>query len=93
VRPLVAAQIAVGAHWVGHIFGQTIYLDTLISSGVAFGIVLGLGLYLRTRITSGVPGRFQTMIEVVWTTVDDYITRMLGAFARWVVPLVTGLLF
>ena len=93
MRPIVATQIAVGAHWVGHIFGQTIYLDTLISSGVAFGIVLGLGLYLRSKITSGVPGRFQTMIEVVWTTVDDYITRMIGPFARWVVPLVTVLFF
>ena len=93
MRPMVLTQIQVGQHWVGYIFGEQIYLDTLISSGVAFCIVLGMGLYLRRQVTSGVPGKFQTMIELVWTTVDDYVTRMIGPFARWVVPLVTVLFF
>ncbi|MGA9775175.1 MAG: F0F1 ATP synthase subunit A [Candidatus Dormiibacterota bacterium] len=93
MRPEVLAQIQVGQHWVGSLFGEQIYLDTLISSAVAFCIVLGMGMYLRSRITSGVPGRFQTMIEMVWTTVDDYVNRMVGPFARWVVPLVVVLFF
>ena len=93
MRPMVMTQIAVGNHWIGHIFGQTIYLDTLISSGVAFMVVLVAAFYLRSKLTSGVPGRFQAAIEMVWTTVDDYINRMIGPFARWVVPLVTVLFF
>jgi F-type H+-transporting ATPase subunit a len=90
---MVLTQIQVGNHWTAHIAGQTIYLDTVVSTVVAFCIVLGAGLYLRSRITSGVPGRFQVMIELVWTTIDDYVQRMIGSFASWVVPLVMVLFF
>jgi F-type H+-transporting ATPase subunit a len=90
---MVLSQIAVGQHWAGHIFGQTIYLDTILSSLVAFAIVLAAGLYLRHVVTAGVPGRFQALIEMVWETVDDYVNRMIGPFARWAVPLATVLFF
>jgi F-type H+-transporting ATPase subunit a len=90
---VLAAQIQVGVHWSAHVLGQTIYLDTVVSSLVAFAIVLGAALYLRSRITSGVPGRFQVMVELAWTTIDDYVERMIGSFARWVVPLVMVLFF
>ncbi len=87
------AQIEVGQHWTVHIFGLALYLDTLLSSLVAFCIVLGAGLYLRHVVTSGVPGRFQALIEMVWETVDDYVARMIGPFATWAVPLCTVLFF
>jgi F-type H+-transporting ATPase subunit a len=90
---MVLAQIEVGNHWTAHIFGMALYLDTLVSSLVAFAIVLGAGLYLRHVVTSGVPGRFQALIEMVWETVDDYVTRMIGPFAKWAVPLCTVLFF
>jgi F-type H+-transporting ATPase subunit a len=90
---MVLSQIAVGQHWTGHVFGQTIYLDTILSSLVAFAIVLVAGLYLRHVVTAGVPGRFQALIEMVWETVDDYVNRMIGPFARWAVPLATVLFF
>lgn len=93
MRPMVLAQIEVGNHWTAHIFGMALYLDTLVSSLVAFAIVLGAGLYLRHVVTSGVPGRFQALIEMVWETVDDYVTRMIGPFAKWAVPLCTVLFF
>jgi F-type H+-transporting ATPase subunit a len=44
-------------------------------------------------VTAGVPGRFQALIEMVWETVDDYVNRMIGPFARWAVPLATVLFF
>jgi len=93
MRPMVLSQIEVGNHWTAHIFGMSLYLDTVLSSLVAFAIVLGAGLYLRHVVTSGVPGRFQALIEMVWETVDDYVTRMIGPFAKWAVPLCTVLFF
>lgn len=93
MRPMVLAQISVGQHWTVHLLGMALYLDTVVSSLVAFAIVLAAGVYLRLRTTSGVPGRFQAMIEMVWETVDDYVARMVGPFARWAVPLCTVLFF
>lgn len=93
MRPMVMAQIEVGQHWTVHIFGMALYLDTLVSSLVAFSIVLGAALYLRHVVTAGVPGRFQALIEMVWETVDDYVARMIGPFAKWAVPLCTVLFF
>ena len=87
------AQIEVGQHWTVHVFGMALYLDTLVSSLVAFSIVLGAALYLRHVVTAGVPGRFQALIEMVWETVDDYVARMIGPFAKWAVPLCTVLFF
>jgi F-type H+-transporting ATPase subunit a len=93
MTPMVMAQIEVGNHWTVHVFGMALYLDTVVSSVVAFSIVLGAGLYLRHVVTEGVPGRFQALIEMVWETVDDYVTRMIGPFAKWAVPLCTVLFF
>jgi F-type H+-transporting ATPase subunit a len=93
VRPLVLSQIEVGNHWTTHILGMSLYLDSVVSSLVAFSIVLGAGLYLRHVTTAGVPGRFQAFIEMVWQTVDDYVMRMIGPFASWAVPLCTVLFF
>ena len=87
------AQIEVGQHWTVHVLGMALYLDTLVSSLVAFSIVLGAALYLRHVVTAGVPGRFQALIEMVWETVDDYVARMIGPFAKWAVPLCTVLFF
>ena len=93
MRPLVLSQIEVGNHWTTHILGMSLYLDSVVSSLVAFSIVLGAGLYLRHVTTAGVPGRFQAFIEMVWQTVDDYVMRMIGPFASWAVPLCTVLFF
>ncbi len=93
MSPLVGAAVAVGQHWVVKPGGVTIFLDTVISTVVAFCLVLAAGFYLRFRVTSGVPSRFQALVETVWVTVDDYVQRMLGKSARWVVPLCTTLFF
>jgi F-type H+-transporting ATPase subunit a len=90
---VLLTQIDVSSHWTIHVLGQSIFLDTVISSLVAFAIVLAAALYLRIRLTAGIPGRFQLLIELIWETVDDYVTRMIGPFARWVVPLCTVLFF
>jgi F-type H+-transporting ATPase subunit a len=90
---MVLAQITVGQHWTAHVLGQAVYLDTVLSTLVAFVVVLAAGFYLRHQVTAGVPGRFQALIEMVWETVDDYVHRMIGSYARWAVPLCTVLFF
>ena len=87
------AGISVGQHWTVQVLGQPIYLDTVVSTLVAGLAVLGAGLYLRHAATSGVPGKFQTLIELVWQAVDEYVGAMVGPFARWLTPLVTTLFF
>ncbi len=89
----ILATIQVGQHVVVRPFGLTINLDTVISTLVAVAVVLGVGFWLRARVTEGVPGKLQTAIEMVWSTIDDYVAEMIGPFARWVVPLVTTLFF
>jgi len=89
----ILATVQVGQHVVVHPFGLAINLDTVISTLVAVAVVLGVGFWLRSRVTDGVPGKLQTAIEMVWSTIDDYVAEMIGPFARWVVPLVTTLFF
>ncbi len=93
ITPIAASTVAVGAHWTGRLFGQTLYRDTIVSSLVAAAVVLAIGFMLRRSVTDGVPGRLQTLLETVWTTVDGYVEQMVGSFARWLVPLVTTLFF
>ncbi|MGH7609363.1 MAG: F0F1 ATP synthase subunit A [Candidatus Dormibacteria bacterium] len=93
MSPLLAASVPVGQHWTLRLLGSSLNLDTLISSLVAFAVVLGAGLYLRSRMTSGVPGRLQALVEVIWEATDHYVKELIGPFARWVVPLTTSLFF
>ncbi|HUY98497.1 MAG TPA: F0F1 ATP synthase subunit A [Verrucomicrobiae bacterium] len=91
--PVVASTVAVGQHWTGTIFGQTLNLDTIVSTLVASAVVLAVGFWLRHVVTDGVPGKLQTTLETVFSTIDDYVAQMVGSFARWMVPLVTTLFF
>ncbi len=88
-----SAAIEVGQHWTVHLLGSTLDLDTLISSLVACALILAGAVYLRLRLTEGVPGRFQAMVEWVWGILDDFVQRMVGPFARWAVPLCFLLFF
>ncbi len=93
MTPLVAATVNVGKHWTATVFGQTLNLDTIVSTLVASAIVLAVGFLLRRQVTDGVPGRLQTALETAWTTIDSYVDQMVGSFARWMVPLVMTLFF
>jgi F-type H+-transporting ATPase subunit a len=50
---LLAADIEVGHHRTTEIFGLTVNADTLWSSLVAGIIVLGAGIYMARRASSG----------------------------------------
>ncbi|MHB1786769.1 MAG: F0F1 ATP synthase subunit A, partial [Acidimicrobiales bacterium] len=62
---LVGADINVGDHVVKKILGLSVNIDTVWATGVAMVVVIGLGLGLRSRATSGVPGKLQLFWEMV----------------------------
>src|SRR5438128_1048317 len=53
------AKIKVGDHAVAHWLGMTFNVDTIISTAVAAVIVIALAIFLRVKMTSGVPNGVQ----------------------------------
>jgi len=88
---VLAVNIPVGEHAVRHIGGLTFNIDTIWTTLVASGILLGLGFYLRARATSAVPGKLQLTWELVITNVSDQVENGLGPGYRSVVPLAVTL--
>jgi F-type H+-transporting ATPase subunit a len=89
VRPMldaagfVAVNIPVGDHVTRH----GLNLDTIWTTAVACAVVLGMGFYLRSRATAGVPGRLQLFWETIVGWVQDQVESSLGPQYRRVVPL------
>jgi F-type H+-transporting ATPase subunit a len=88
---VLAVNIPVGEHVTRTIGGLTFNLDTIWTTAVACAIVLGLGFYLRSRATSGVPGKLQLTWELVIGSVSDQVENALGPAYRSVVPLAVTL--
>lgn len=76
----------------GALVGSILHIDTLISTVVVMAILIGMSLYLRPRLTSGVPGGLQnaleTVIEFLINTANDLIGE---ARAKVVAPLAVTL--
>jgi F-type H+-transporting ATPase subunit a len=86
--------VQVGEHPTWHVFGLTINADTVISTAIAAVIVVGCGLYLAAKATSGVPGRLQLIFETVTEQVERQVESALGVrTAPFVVPLAISLFF
>ncbi len=84
---ILAVNIPVGDHVTRKLFGLQFNLDTIWTTLVAAAIVLGMGFYLRSRATSGVPSKLQLFWEFVVGTVADQVENSLGPKYRRVVPL------
>lgn len=84
---VLAVTIPIGQHVTRKIGGFTFNVDTIWTTLIAGVVVLGLGLYLRRSITSGVPGKLQVFWEFVVASVADQIESSLGPRYRRVVPL------
>lgn len=78
----------IGHHVTVTVFGMTINIDTVWSSALAALIVIGLGLYLRSRITSsGVPSKLQLAWESLVNFINGQVKEQIGERANYVVPL------
>ena len=84
----VAIDITVGEHIEWHVFGLTLNGDTIISTVVAGLILLGLGLWVRRRISVTQPGGLQLFFETVSAQVEQQVADTMGIrTAPFVVPL------
>ncbi|MHB1488403.1 MAG: F0F1 ATP synthase subunit A [Acidimicrobiales bacterium] len=88
---LVGADINVGDHVVKKILGLSVNIDTVWATGVAMVVVIGLGLGLRSRATSGVPGKLQLFWEMVTGAVRTQVEASIGPRGASVVPLAVAL--
>jgi F-type H+-transporting ATPase subunit a len=91
--PLAAKDIGdeIGHHIVIKIGGLAFNLDTIYATVLAAVIVLGLGFWLRSKVTSGVPSRLQLIWEGVVNQVESQVQEQIGPTAPFVVPLAIAL--
>jgi F-type H+-transporting ATPase subunit a len=82
-----AAQIKIGDHITRHVLGMTVNVDDVLSAVVAGLLVIGLGLAVRMRATSGVPGRLQLAFESIVDAVSGQVESSIGERGRPIVPL------
>ena len=81
-------SIEVGTHPTATVLGMTINLDTVISTVIAGAIVIGLGLWVRAKVTSGVPGKSQMFLETIFAWARDQVKENIGIkLAPYVIPL------
>lgn len=87
------ANIPVGDHVARKVGGVTLNLDTVWTTLAAGLVVVGMGLYLRSRSTAAVPGKLQLVWETVVGSVADQVEENLGPRYRNVVPLAVAIFF
>jgi F-type H+-transporting ATPase subunit a len=76
---LASGNITIGDHHgVVHVFGLTIYLDVVWTTLIAAAIVFGLGLLMRRKVTSGVPGKLQLFWETLVEQFSDLASSAIG---------------
>jgi F-type H+-transporting ATPase subunit a len=90
---ILAVNIPVGVHATRKIGGLTFNIDTIWTTFVASAILLGLGFYLRSRATAGVPSKLQLTWELVISNVTEQVENGLGPGYGAVVPLAVTLFF
>lgn len=81
---LATPPIPVGKY-ISH--GTPFHLDTIWTTAAGAVVVIGLGLYMSRRATSGVPGKLQLFWETIVGAVGDQVEQSLGPKYRHVVPL------
>ena len=92
MNSIVLASINVGEHPRASIFGLEINIDTFLSTLLAGAILIGLGLYMRSQISDGVPGKLQLAFEALVRYIEDLVETAIGIrVAPFVVPLATTL--
>lgn len=89
---MAAAEVEIGHHSEWHVFGLTLHADTILGTIFAGAVVIGLGLFVRARVTSGVPNGVQLFFEGITKFLRDQIETSIGVrTAPFLVPLSVGL--
>jgi F-type H+-transporting ATPase subunit a len=87
VSGLYGIDISVGDHVERQVFGLTINMDIVWATLIAGLVVITLGLILRAKATSGVPGKFQLLWEMAVGAVQTQVEDSIGPRGAKVVPL------
>jgi F-type H+-transporting ATPase subunit a len=76
----VGVTLPIGDHWIiGPKNGvMNLHLDTVLLTLLVCGILIALGLYIRSHITSGPPSRIQNAVESIMQFIDNIIQENLG---------------
>src|ERR1700734_2257225 len=85
--PLLGIDITPGVHETTKVAGLTINLDIVWASVIAGLVVIAMGLVLRAKATSGVPGKFQLVWEMAVGAVQKQVNDSIGPRGAKVVPL------
>lgn len=88
---VMAAEIEIGKHKTAEFLGMTWNVDTIWSTAVAGLVVVGLGFWMRAKITSGTPNKVQLVWEEFVTWVNAQVEQSLGRIQPFVVPLAVAL--
>ncbi len=89
---LLAANIEIGQHLTTRVAGLgTLDLDTLWNTAIAMAVVVALGLAVRARATSGVPGKLQLAWEMGVSSIRNQVEGSIGPRGAAVVPLALAL--
>lgn len=76
---VVGAELPIGEHWnIGPSGIWALHLDTVLLTLGASAVLVALGLYIRSHVTSGPPGRLQNAVEAVIQFLDGIIEENLG---------------
>jgi F-type H+-transporting ATPase subunit a len=83
------AEIEVGTHTTAEFLGLTFNVDTIISTLIVCVLILALGFFLRSWITSkAVPGRIQLFWETLVGAIQGQVESLMGVrVAPYTVPL------
>ncbi|HJQ02383.1 MAG TPA: F0F1 ATP synthase subunit A [Jatrophihabitans sp.] len=91
-RQPLAINVEVGGHIEWHVFGLTWNVDTILGTLVAGAVVIGLGLYMRSRLSTTKPTGVQLFFETVTSQVEEQVESTMGVrTAPFVVPLAMAL--
>ncbi len=88
---LAAAEIEIGEHRIVDVLGFSLHADTIVSTLVAGAVVIGLGLLVRSKLSSRVPGKLQLAWEGIVSSVTTQVESNLGRVNPFVVPLAIAL--
>jgi F-type H+-transporting ATPase subunit a len=88
---VASTDIKIGEHVTVQFLGLTFNADTIWTTAIAGLIVIGLGLWVRSKVTSDVPSKIQVMWEAIIEQVTTQVEGNLGRVNPFVVPLAIAL--
>jgi F-type H+-transporting ATPase subunit a len=85
----VPQALDVGTHSTVQFLGLTFNTDTILSTVVVGAVIIALGLFLRSQVTSkGVPGRVQLFWETLVGAIRGQVEQSMGlSVAPYTIPL------